>query len=521
MIRTINRESPSLRQQSHSFSRTPHMKYHHVTFLILAFFGIQLNAQTTANADSLTLPVEVSEEVMINGLFLNEIDSLWQESFKALNCLSTDTAFWNINDFQADEVPALDTALIFSRLELLHAESPIDLAPNDIILDYIKFYSSRRHKHLGQMLGSAGYYFPLFEEKLDQNNLPLELKYLSIVESALNPKARSRVGATGLWQFMFQTGKAYGLEVNSYVDERMDPLLATEAACKYFEKLYSMYGDWNLVLAAYNAGPGNVNKAIRRSGGKQTYWGIRPYLPRETRGYVPAFIAVNYLMNFPSDHNIYPTEPTCAWVETDTIVVSEAVRFDQLEAYLDVTSEELSRYNPTYRKGIIPAVGNNNVLRLPYNLSGDFIQFADSIYNYKKDEAPEVVVENEPTVYYVRSGDVLGSIAQRHGCSVSQLKAWNNIRGTTIRAGQKLYIYSSAKSTKKKTTSVKKQSNAQFETDQSGEYRYHTVKSGDTLWDIANLYDGVSVEQLQRLNKGLNAKSLKQGQKIRIQKINS
>ncbi len=494
------------------------MKYH-----ILFVTSFLLLASGVFAQDSTDVLTSEEEEIWINGLYLNQIDSIWQESYRELNCLSTDSALWNIHGYEYGFVPELDTASIFARLDLLNSESPVDLAPNDIILDYIKFYSSRRNKHLGQMLGSSGYYFPLFEEKLDQHNLPLELKYLPIVESALNPQARSRVGATGLWQFMLATGKAYGLKVNSYVDERMDPILATEAACAYLKKLYSLYGDWNLVLAAYNAGPGNVNKAIRRSGGKSTYWEVRPYLPRETRGYVPAFIAVNYLMNFPSDHNIYPTDASCAWVETDTILVSDQVRFDQIEAFTHVDAEELARLNPSYRKGIIPGVGNQNVLRLPYEASSLFIANADSIYNYKKDETPEVSkeIENEPTVYYVRSGDVLGSIAQRHGCTVSQLKAWNNIRGTTIRAGQKLYIYSKAKSTKSSKSDVKEQSKAQIETDTSGEYRYHTVKSGDTLWDIANLYDGVTVEQLQKLNKGLNAKSLKQGQKIRIQKIES
>ena len=498
--------------------RTQYMKYH--ILFALSFFLLAPSAFAQDTTNVLT-PEE--EAVWINGLYLNQIDSIWQSSFKEMNCLSTDTSLWNIHGYEYGFVPPLDTASIFARLDLLNSESPVDLAPNDIILDYIKFYSSRRNKHLGQMLGNSVYYFPLFEEKLDKNNLPLELKYLSIVESALNPLAKSRVGATGLWQFMFRTGKAYGLDVNSYIDERMDPIQSTNAACAYFEKLYSMYGDWNLVLAAYNAGPGNVNKAIRRSGGKSTYWEIRPYLPKETRGYVPAFIAVNYLMNFPSDHNIYPADASCAWIETDTIVVTGQVRFDQIEAFTQIDAAELARLNPTYRKGIIPGGGNQNVLRLPYEASALFIENADSIYNYKKDDAPEVSKETErdPTVYYVRSGDVLGSIAQRHSCTVSQLKAWNNIRGTTIRAGQKLYIYSSAKSTNSDKSSVKEQSKAQIETDNSGEYRYHTVKSGDTLWDIANLYDGVSVEQMQKLNKGLNAKSLKQGQKIRIQKIKS
>lgn len=484
---------------------------------LFAFLFLCLSATQLVGQDSLCVAPNAPDSVWVNGLFLSEIDSIWQQSFEAQFCLSTDTAFWNVHELPPDHLPELDTTLIMTRLALLDAETPMNLKGNDVVLDYIKFYASRRNKQLGRMLGMSSYYFPLFEEKLDAADIPLELKHLPIVESALNPRARSRVGATGLWQFMYQTGKAYGLKVNSYIDERMDPVLSTEAACAYLYKLHSLYGDWNLALAAYNAGPGNVNKAIRRSGGKTTYWEVRPYLPRETRGYVPAFIAVVYLMNFHEEYNIYPAEATCSWAETDTILLSEQVRFDQLEHFLNIDQEALSWYNPTYRKGVVPASGNY-CLRLPYDEVAGFIAMEDSIYNYKKDEEPEIVVENEPIVYYVRSGDVLGSIAQRHGVTVSQLKAWNNIRGTMIRAGQKLYIYSDRKSTKSAGSTVKKQStNSSHEATEDTEYRYHTVRTGDTLWDIAKLYDGVSVEQIKRLNKGLDAKDLKLGQKIRIQ----
>lgn len=387
-------------------------------------------------APSLLLP----DSVWVNGLFLEEIDAIWQSAYQDRFCLTTDTSFWNIYSFEADEVPDLDTALIFARLNLLNQESPIGLEANNAVLEYIHFYASRRNKHLGKMLGQAPYYFPLFEEKLDAADLPLELKYLPIVESALNPQARSRVGATGLWQFMYPTGKMYGLKVNSYVDERMDPIRSTEAACRYLKKLHSLYNDWSLALAAYNAGPGNVNKAIRRSGGKTTYWGIRPYLPRETRGYVPAFIAVNYLMNFHEEHNIYPVESSCSWLETDTLLVDQTVRFDQVAAYTGLEVDELVWYNPTYRKGIIPE-GGGYELRLPYEKVAAYITLKDSIINFKADETPEIIEEPEATVYYVRNGDVLGSIARRHGVSVRQLQSWNNLRGTLIRPGQKLYIY--------------------------------------------------------------------------------
>lgn len=406
-----------------------------ILFLLLLGTHIRIAAQ-----DTLVVSAPESDATLVNGLFLNEIDSIWQQSFRDQFCISTDTVLWNIYAFAPDSVPALDTALIYRRLELLDAESPMDFQPSEVILDYIEFYATRRNQQLGRMLGLSQYYFPLFEEYLDKYDIPLELRFLPIVESALNPQARSRVGATGLWQFMYGTGRMYDLKINSYVDERMDPRRSTEAACRYLKKLYGLYGDWNLALAAYNAGPGNVNKAIRRSGGQTTYWGVRRYLPRETRGYVPAFIAVNYLMNFHQDHNIFPAEATCAWAETDTLVVQEQVRFDQVAEYTDLTIDELKWYNPTYRRGVVPK-GGAYELRLPYDEVSTFLAYEDSIVNFKKDEEVEVIAQTEPEVYYVRSGDVLGTIAERFSVSVSQLKAWNNIRGHMIRVGQKLYIY--------------------------------------------------------------------------------
>lgn len=501
-------------------SKSPYV-FKRLFFLFSILSGSILAFGQAENDTTIVEEEIIPDSSFVNELYLNEIDSLWQQSFKEHFCLNTDTAFWNVYDLGDDYELELDTALIYARLELLDAESPIDLSPNEVVLDYIKFYATRRNKQLGRMLGLSSYYFPLFEEKLDMADIPLELKYLPIVESGLNPRARSRVGATGLWQFMYQTGKMYGLNVNSYVDDRMDPVKSSEAAATFLKKLHSMYGDWNLALAAYNAGPGNVNKAIRRSGGKQTYWGVRAFLPRETRGYVPAFIAVNYLMNFHEEYNIYPAEATCSWMETDTLVVADQVRFDQVAHYTGIDNEELAWYNPTFRKGVIPK-GKSYALRIPYGAVSAFIANEDSIYAFKKDEEPEIVVENEPTVYYVRSGDVLGTIADKFGVSISQLKAWNNIRGSMIRVGQKLYIYeSNRKSSNSVTTKKPAAQTAPAETSQDGTYRYHTVRKGDTLWDIAKLYDGVSVEQIEQLNKGLNAKDLKRGQKIKIQKIGS
>jgi len=480
-----------------------------VKFRILSscfFFGLLLfNGRVNGQ--------EETDTELLNGLFLTEIEEIWQQSFRDQFCLSDDTAFWNVNAYEPNHVPPLDTALVYARLRLLDAQSPMDLKPNEVVLEYIHFYASRRKEQLGRMLGMSTYYFPLFEEKLDKTNLPLELKYLPIVESALNPQARSRVGASGLWQFMLATGNAYGLEVNSYIDQRMDPVMSTEAACKYLEKLYSLYGEWNLALAAYNAGPGNVNKAIRRSGGKNTYWEVRPFLPKETRGYVPAFIAVNYLMNFHDDHNIIPAQPKCSWHETDTIVLQTRLQFDQLEAHLPIDKETLSWYNPTYRKGVIPADGRRYSLRLPYDLVAGFIQNQDSIVTHVPEAVVEEISTPEPTAYRVKSGDSLGLIAKRYGVTVAELKAWNRLRSNMLHPGQKLTIYGQGNNKSTSATVTRKE---QPETSTTSQATWYTVKRGDTIWKIASNYSDVSVEQIQRLNAGLNAQNLKLGQKIRI-----
>lgn len=451
-------------------------------------------------------------------LYLNEIDRLLMESAADLHCVSRDSCFLNVYEYDWDEIPKVDSLTLAHRLKAIDMESPIDLAYRPELESYIHFYTEKRRNQMSRMLDLSQFYFPMFEEHLAKYNLPLELKYLAVVESALNPHARSRVGATGLWQFMYATGKAYGLEVNSYYDERTDPLMATDAACRYLKKLHSLYDDWLLALAAYNAGPGNVNKAIRRSGGKTTYWGIRPYLPRETRGYVPAFIAVNYTMTFATEHNLYPDGMSISLFESDTVLVKDNLRFDQIAAYTNMTEEDLVWLNPLYTKKVIPGSQGAMVLRLFRDECKNYIAFEDSMLNYKPELTEEYVKKSESargnkTYYTVRSGDVLGVIAQRHGVRVSDLRAWNNLRGNMIRPGQKLTLYG-AKNKPKESPKKPKTSESQI----SGDYIYHTVRKGDTLWDIAQLYPGVSSTDIERLNPGVNSRNLKLGQKIRIQK---
>jgi len=424
------------------------------------------------------------------------------------------------------------------------------------------------------MLGLAEVYFPLFEEQLDKYNIPLELKYLAIVESALNPRAGSHVGAKGLWQFMYGTGKVYGLKVTSLIDDRYDPLKATVAACEHLRDLYDIYGNWSLALAAYNSGAGNVNKALRRSGNVKSYWAIWPFLPRETRGYVPAFIAVNYVMSYSTEHNLYPIDPGILFNEIDTIKVKEVLSFDQISEMLGVPYEDVKFLNPQYKKQIIPpSNGKEYFLRLPKKYIGDFIENETALYNYKtkkgiqKDKLlAQIEKAKNRNFHIVRSGENLGVIAKRYRCYISQIKRWNNLRGNTIYPRQKLIVYGSAYSSQKQksyktpvkrstqgsahivkngenlaliakkynctTTDLKEWNNLKSSkifpkqklivykpvssTSKSGKFMYHTIRKGDTLWDIAKEYDGVTVEQIKRLNKIRNYRRLKPGQKIKI-----
>ena len=330
----------------------------------------------------------------------------------------------------------------------------IELPYNERVRAFIIRYVKRNPKQVARMMRMSEYYFPLFEEALARYNLPYELKYLPIIESALNPMARSHAGAAGLWQFMPGTAKLYGLEVNSLVDERMDPIKSTEAACRFLTSMYNIYFDWNLVIAAYNCGSGNVNKAIRRAGGKRDFWSIYPYLPRETRNYVPIFIAANYAMNYGGEHGICksPIEHTML---TDTIRTTQRLHLHQVSQNLDIPMEELRRLNPQYSRDILPG-GTPYALVLPSEKVGLYIDRENSILAYKADSLinnrrAEIDLAkvtsitgayriNGVTYYTIKNGDTLGGIAKKFHCTVKQLKAWNNLTSDNIRAGKKLKI---------------------------------------------------------------------------------
>lgn len=439
-------------------------------------------------------------------------------------------------------IPVCSDSVYLARLDSL--QSAIPLSFNDIVRNYIELYTVRKRFQVANMLGLSEYYFPIFEEALDAECMPLELKYLPVIESALNPRAFSRAGACGLWQFMYSTGKMYKLEINSFLDERRDPVLATKAAVRYLNDLYSIYEDWILVIAAYNCGPGNVNKAIRRSGGKKNYWDIYYNLPRETRGYVPAFIAANYVFNYHKEHGIFPIEPSLPRM-CDSIMVNDALHFDQIAAKLDLSVEQLRDLNPQYRVDVIPAgFGKCYALKMPYNHVNDFIDNQDSIFacnrsKYFNDSdrtadpkarikvhAQDIGQEGRARlVYVVKSGDVPGGIAMKFNVRLADLKYWNNLnRKLTIRPGQKLVIYVPEKKAAQYankasyTGKVNNTASAPKVETIDGEFVYYTVKKGENLWTIAKKYPGVSNRDIMKWN-GISenqVKDIKPGQKLKI-----
>ncbi len=431
--------------------------------------------------------------------------------------------------FAEDSVPRYDDYTYQARLAKLDAASPFDLVYNPHVKGFIDLYTIRKRESVSRMMGMAQLYYPMFEEVLDKYNIPLELKHLAVIESALIPYARSRAGAMGLWQFMYPTGKMYGLNVTSYVDQRCDPYKATVAAAEYLKNLYGMFGDWQMVLAAYNAGPGSISKAIRRSGGKKTYWEIRPYLPVETQGYVPAFIAANYVMTHGAEHNIYPAIPRKTYFEVDTVVLKEQMSFDQLGQALEISTEEILYFNPQYRKNLIPSGGN--AICLPKNKIAFFLNNETAIYaaiaaQRKEGEVVESLAEVKKT-HTVKSGERLSTIARKYGVTVADLKTWNYIGRKGIRPGKKLVVYvRETKTAPKKLelnnetqlASVKDSGSKQL-AENTGlpvkkEYVYHKVKKGENLMGIAKKY-GIDYKQIKETNN-LKDNNLKYGQLLKI-----
>ncbi len=409
-------------------------------FLLLVILSSQLAASVMVNGDKNKDSLKLT---FIDDPVVANFDSMLLANYSY-----TEELFEDALDKQAPTQNYPDS-IYEARIEVLNATSPIELVYNPYVKQYIRVYTQQRRQQTARMMGLAAYYFPLFEKVLDQFDMPLELKYLAIVESALNPRAKSWAGATGLWQFMYNTGKEYDLKVSSYVDERMDPYRATVAACKFFQHSYKVYGDWSLVLASYNSGRGNVNKAIRRSGGYKNYWKIRRFLPKETRSYVPAFIAVCYAMNYADMHNINPVSPTVAHYEVDTVEVKYQIDFEYLASALDISIRELEFLNPSYKINVIPNIkGRKYYLKLPIEKMGVFVANEQEIYTHFKDldiqkrkTYPKYTEQDERIVHRVKSGEYLGKIALRYGCSVSKIRKWNNLKNDQIRVGQRLILF--------------------------------------------------------------------------------
>ena len=442
------------------------------------------------------------------------------------------------NNFKSYEIPSYSSDIYKKRIEKI--QTPIPLCYNSQVQEYINLYALKKRDLTERVMGLSGFYFPLFEQILDQQGIPLEFKYLSIVESALNPTAVSRVGATGLWQFMLGTGKLYNLKINSFIDQRRDPAISTLAACQYFKDMYAIYNDWLLVIAAYNCGAGNVNRAIARSGGKKTFWEISPYLPKETRGYVPAFIAVTYLMSYPSEHNLIPVSPIMSYFEADTVMTDQKISLSSIADAINVPVELLKYLNPMYKRGIIPDSDEPLPLSLPSNKINVYLANISNIYKPEENMSYNAVTSNENTIeaqteqlvkkyHQVKKGEHLTSIARHYNCTVSDLKSWNRMKGNNIVMGQKLAVYVltrkksekvALKISKEKSSSKLASAPKQIEGSQSSEksdskFVWHTVQPGDSLWKIAQSYDGVTVEQIKSLNN-LQSNNLKVGTKLKV-----
>ena len=525
--------------------------------LALLIASSAIFAQDTIVASSVKKEPLTRKEVLdsLKSTFVRDniascIDSLWMKELVSLdlyNELTFDIKNINIDEKVEYELP---TELLKERLKKLDEKSPFNIEYNVGLENVIKSFLKNRKRAFERLMGVSQFYFPLFEESLAAQNIPLEIKYLSVVESALNPRAVSRVGATGLWQFMYQTGKQYGLKVNTYEDERSDPLKASKAATQYMKNMYAIFGDWDLVLASYNTGPGNVAKAIRRSGGKQNYWNIRPYLHKETQGYLPAFLATMYIFEYHKEHGIKPDRAVANHFATDTVMIKNAMTFKQISDLLDVPVAELQFLNPSYKRDEIPYnTGENHYLRLPVNKVAVFTSNEDKIYAFvqyesnKRERPYERLAsrntnesDNDGTIsrikyHKVRRGDSLSEISDKYGITMAELKKWNHLRSNKAPMGRRLKIITKEavasqdkKVTKPDTTSVKESaaiaSNTAkiFKEEKVISYKdvvkYHKVKRGDNLGEISDKY-GVSVAELKKWNK-LRNNNLMTGDNLKI-----
>jgi membrane-bound lytic murein transglycosylase D len=490
-------------------------------------FALAANAQTPAH---LVRPGDTLKK----DAFINTVEQSLQ-LFLAdyANQNNYDSIITALN-YEPGDAPQFSDEVYCERLEKMNEMSPFHLDCNAATLSTIKFFAQNRRGFARVVLGRSTLYFDLFEEKLAEYGLPIELKYLPVIESGLRPQVKSRAGALGLWQFMYRTGLYFGLKENSYIDERMDPVQATDAACRYLRQLYGIYGDWNLALAAYNAGPGNVNKAIRRSGNKTTYWEVRPFLPAETQGYVPNFIAAAYLLTYHAEHNIIPMDVKVHYAQLDTMCLSAGVHMGSISKLLNWPVDDIKALNPVYKTTYIPSTKPSQCISGPLEKIGLLVSLEDSLYGlerklYSGEVAPVVKpIDLEPVVvdsldslgnsvlptlgsyiyHKVKSGETMGTIATKYGVTVEQIMEWNALRTTNIYVGQRLQLKSGPGGASQQNEVPKVEPPKPVK-------KYYSVKSGDTFSKVASRH-GLTQAQLTKLNPGININRLTVGQRLRV-----
>lgn len=543
------------------------MHYIRITVLCLLLWGV-------AKAQVSNSSISATNDITLNGTdgSVDVMDSLLNAYYSTNPAWAFDQKDYDMLGYAPTDTPRFTPEVYAERISKIN--SPIPYTYNKSVQGFLDLYCNRRRTQVSNMLGLSQTYFPMFEAELDRKNMPIELKYLAIIESALNTHAVSKAGATGLWQFMNGTGKLMGLRIDSYVDERRDPYMATVAAVAYLEDLYDIYNDWFLAIAAYNCGPGNVNKALRKAGGgDKTFWDIENYLPKETRGYVPAFIAATYVFEYHKEHNIRPAKYDYDFSMMDTLMITHKMTIEQLAPYVGLTADEIALNNPALKTKTIPGSPYPYPLRLPMKAVATFYANKDSLYaslNKKETQHLATLAKNVEEVnsakaaktatktttdattaasttstieitdpeapvtvsYTVKKGDNLGYISDWFDCSVADIKKWNKLSSTKIVPGQKLKLTVPAKHEEQyaminKMTSAEKQKLTDIQLISAApadkepatkEVIYYTVKPGDTLWGISQKYPDNSVDKIRELNGLEKNETLKTGTKIKLVK---